>query len=344
MPSPSKRLPPNQQLILTDRWPLVGERLPRDDDSPWQVSVSGLVGRNLNWTLEELRDVSRDELVTDIHCVTRWSKYDMHFRGVAFERIVSLASPTPEAKYVSFIARSDRHHSTSLTLDDLSNLKPLIAFEANGSPLAGEHGGPVRMVVPGRYFYKSVKWLERIEFLAEDQLGYWEEQTGYHNHADPWKEERYLAPTLDKRTAARLIAARDFRGHDLRSIDASDRQLDGLQAQRALLRNANFQGAALRGANFSEANLSNANLIGADLRDSRFQGTDLEGADLSGANLSGADLSGASLFGTSFTQHDSTSNSTINPAIFDDKTIVNHESLEALTDGQLQFVRQHLAP
>ena len=121
------------------------------------------------------------------------------------------------------------------------------------------HGGPIRNIVPRKYFYKSVKWLEKIELLSEDRLGYWEADTGYHNLADPWKEQRYMASTIDRRTAAKLIESKDFSNRDLRSIDASNRNLDGLNASGASLRDASFEQCSLVGADFSNANLSNAN-------------------------------------------------------------------------------------
>lgn len=198
------------------------------------------------------------------------------------------------------------------------------------------------MVIPGRYFYKSVKWLTRIDVLAEDRLGYWEAETGYHNHADPWLEERFLAPSLDKRTAAKLIAIRDFSGLDLRSIDASGHKLDGLKARDALLRNANFRQASLTNADFSQANLSNAQLCNANLTGATLVDADLEGADLSGADLCGADLTGASLFGSSFFRAGEGGKQPAQKALFNDETRISTTSLSGLTDDQLTFVKREL--
>ena len=216
-----------------------------------------------------------------------------------------------------------------------------MAYESNGNPLPVDHGGPLRLIVPGRYFYKSLKWLERIELLAEDRLGYWEAESGYHNTADPWREERYMAPALDKQEAARLLAKRDFSGRNLRSIAAAGMDLAGLSARGALLRDADFSRANLRGACFDGANLSNARLVGADLRGATFLGADVEGADFTGADLRGADLTGASLFGATFCDE-----SAVPPcgATIDATLRVAPDQLDALTPPQAAFLRAALGP
>ena len=152
------------------------------------------------------------------------------------------------------------------TLDTAIAQQTLIAIDVDGQPLPPDHGGPIRNLVPGRYFYKSVKWLEEIELLEQDRLGFWEAESGYHNLADPWQEQRYLAPTIDRREAAKLIDSKNFSQRDLRGIDASSRQLPGLMAAGAALRNADFSFSDLQGADFSEANLSNAHFRRTDLR------------------------------------------------------------------------------
>ncbi|HEY6563863.1 MAG TPA: molybdopterin-dependent oxidoreductase [Pirellulaceae bacterium] len=294
------RLPPNQQLIGDDRWPVVGERAPRKDDQPWTVTVAGLVDRPILLTLDALRDLPTETRIVDIHCVTRWSKFNMAFTGISLATLLRGVTVAPTARFVSFVARSSRGHSTSLTWELVRQVNPLIAWLAGDRQLEEVHGGPVRVVVPGRYFYKSVKWLERIEFLAEDRLGYWEADAGYHNGADPWREERYLAPAITKQEAARWIAARDFSGLDLRSLQASDRALSGLRARDAMLRNADFRRADLRDADFTRANLSNAHFEAADLRGATFLDADIEGANFAGTDLRNCDLRVASMFGASF--------------------------------------------
>jgi DMSO/TMAO reductase YedYZ molybdopterin-dependent catalytic subunit len=333
------RLPANQQLIRSDRWPVVGERAPRVDESPWTVAVCGAVRERRVYTLAELRGMGLVHRAVDIHCVTRWSRFDVVFGGIAIEQLLEPDNVLPGARFVSFVARSSRNHSTSLPLDVVFASRALVALEADGRPLAEEHGGPVRMVVPGKYFYKSVKWLERIECLENDRLGYWEADAGYHNGADPWREERYMAPRISKQQAARLIQQSDFRDHDLRSLDATRRDLRNLQAQRAKLRNASFREANLAGADFSNANLSNACFVNADLRGAVLAGADVEGADFAGADLRRTDLRVASMFGASFCQFDAQGHMSLTARV-DATTIIDPATLDALTDDQRGFWKE----
>jgi hypothetical protein len=244
-------------------------------------------------------------------------------------------------EFVSFVAHSTRNHSTSLPLLKAIKQKTLIAHTCDGQPLPAQHGGPLRNVVPGKYFYKSVKWLRSIDFLAEDRLGFWEAESGYHNGADPWREERYMAPTIDRRTAARLIADRNFSGHDLRSIDASGRDLSELSAQGASLRNANFNEANLQEADFSRANLSNTHLRKANLKLAKLIATDLEGANLAGADLRGADLTDSSLIGCSFCEFDEQGRAVLGARI-DSTTTLPRQILEPLTPAQSEYVLAQL--
>jgi DMSO/TMAO reductase YedYZ molybdopterin-dependent catalytic subunit len=326
------QLPPGQQLAAADRWPIVGEQHPAAGDSPWVVGVAGLVELPRRWSLDELTAMAGDELVVDIHCVTRWSKLGVRFTGIRLARLLDQAQVDPQARFISFIARSDRDHSTSLPLADALALNTLVALRVDGQSLRREHGGPVRIVAPGRYFYKSLKWLARIELLAEDRLGYWEATAGYHNVADPWREERYIAPALTKQQAARLISARDFSGRDLRSLDAAGRDLSQLNATRALLRDANFRGCDLRGANFQGANLSNAHLEQANLRDASFAHADCEGASFIGADLRGVDFTGASLLAATFSPS----------AIVDASTRIASEQLESLMPAEVEYLAARL--
>jgi DMSO/TMAO reductase YedYZ molybdopterin-dependent catalytic subunit len=334
-----QRLPPNQQLVAADKWPIIGERSPAAGLQPL-LRIHGEVAQPQCLNLEQLARLPQTTMQLDLHCVTRWSKFDLVFTGVLLADLLELVQPKSTARFISFIAHSERRHSTSLQLNDALALKTLIATQVGGQPLPVEHGGPIRNLVPRRYLYKSVKWLCELELLSDDRLGYWEAESGYHNTADPWLEQRYLAPSLDRRAAAKLLESRDFSGHDLLSIDASRRELNGLQAVAALLRNANFQHSHLRSANFSQANLSNAHFEGADLRAADFSGADLEGACFSGADLRGANFTGSSLFGASF--FDSSEQGTI-PAILDRSTNLPAECLPPLTPEQLAFVTKALA-
>lgn len=293
------RLPPGQGLIRDPaNWPVVGEAAPRASDAPWEIAVSGLVATSRIWPLDHLRGWPRETRSLDIHCVTRWSKFDRIFAGVPLAALIDAAGPRPEAAWVRLVARSDRDHDTSLPIAVARTC--LVAFEAEGAALPPEHGGPVRVVTPGRYFYKSLKWLERVELMAENRLGYWESGPGYHDAADPWRELRYVTGNIPPDLRARMIARRSLGKRDLLGVDFSGEAMAGLDAAGATLRNVSFRDADLTGADFSGANLSNADLSGARLGGARFTGADLEGAAFDGADLSGADFTGASLFGASF--------------------------------------------
>lgn len=337
-------LPANQALVGSGKWPVVGERKPRQSDEPWAVSVSGLVERDRVWALDELAALCGGyEQTVDIHCVTRWSKLEARFGGVPLKNVLEACGLLPSARFVSFIARSDRNHSTSLPIQDALSLKALVAFTCDGEALTEEHGGPVRMVVPGRYFYKSLKWLERIELLEDDRLGYWEAETGYHNNADPWQEERYAVPNLDRREVMRLFESKDFSGKDLRSLEADHMELVGLDARGAMLRDARFRKANLRDACFDGANLSNAHFESCDLRGATFRrhdelAADLEGADFRGADLRGVIFESASCFGASFCDEGGSEDS--NAAIIDSSTKIDPKTIETLdaTPTQKDFV------
>ncbi len=335
------RVPPNQQLVRSDRWPLVGETAPRIEETPWRVSVTGAVKFPLSWSLDELTAWGLESRTIDIHCVTRWSKLDVCFEGIPLATVLAKASVQPEAQFAIFRSRSDRQHATSLPLEFARRCEALLAFRAEHRPLTTDHGGPVRLVVPGRYFYKSLKWLECIELAPMDQLGYWESEAGYHNGADPWQEQRYMAPALTRHQAAQLISARDFSGRDLRSISAAGRDLTGLNARGALLRDADFRHALLHNADFRQANLSNAHFEYADLRGADFEDADLEGANFLGADLRQARLRAVSLVGASF--------ATVTPenvraatARMDFTTQIDPQRLSDLTDEQRAVVESAL--
>ncbi len=329
-------LPPGQQLVAQDKWPVIGERQPRRDDSPWRIEFTGRLARPMMLTLEELQSWPPITRTVDLHCVTRWSKLGLTFRGVRLLDLVEHCGPLADAAYISFTARSERNHSSSLRWDDCQALDPLVALEADGQPLTSPHGGPVRVVVPGRYFYKSVKWLERVTLLAEDQLGFWEATAGYHNTADPWQEQRYVASGLSKSEVQRLLVSKDFRGRDLTSLAVAEHALDGLLAAEAILRNADVRRCRLEQADFRGANLSNAKLDGAHLVAARFDEADLEGASLVGADLRRAVFTGASLFGATLADGP-------DQAIVDASTRFDPAALDQLTPDQSQWLAQRLA-
>ncbi len=328
-------LPPGQQLVAAGKWPLVGERAPLSPDEPWHVEITGEVRCPLRLSLEELRALPQHERAVDIHCVTRWSKLGVPFRGIPLAELTGAAAPTNAARYIAFVAHSARQHSTSLPLDEALSLETLVALEVDGRPLPLEHGGPARVVVSGRYFYKSLKWLTRIELLAEDRLGYWEAAAGYHNTADPWREQRFIASGISKAEAHMLLADRDLRERDLMGLAAAGRNLAGLRADRALLRNADFRECQLAGASFDGANLSNAHFERACLQGASFRGADLEGANFSGANLRGACLLADSIVAASFVRPESAEAG----ALCDAGTQVSQDLFEQLTPDQQAYLR-----
>jgi hypothetical protein len=286
-----------------------------------------------------LRSLPQTEQSIDIHCVTRWSKLGMRFSGVPLAALLEGVAPDASAMFVSFVARSERDHSTSLPLSDALALGSLVALSVEGVPLEVSHGGPVRVIVPGRYFYKSLKWLERIELLAEDRPGFWESTAGYHNTGDVWREERYAAPAISRHEANALLARRDISRRDLRSLDARGCDLAGLLAVGSLLRDADFRDARLSGAKFDGANLSNAHFDRADLRACSFRGADVEGADFRGADLRGASLAEASLFGCTFRGGEEGAQG----ARIDASTSLDSAGLEALAPAELAYVTECFA-
>ncbi|MFK7961042.1 MAG: molybdopterin-dependent oxidoreductase [Phycisphaerales bacterium] len=335
------RVPPNQSLVAPGRWPVVGERVATPPEGPWTVRIHGAVERELSWTVDELRAMPQTRIVYDVHCVTRWTRLDACFSGVPLATLVTAAGPSPDATHVRFVAHTERRHDTSLVLGEAIELGAMVALAADDAPLEPIHGGPVRIVTPGRYFYKSLKWLAEIELLTEDRLGHWEGSCGYHNRGEPWAEQRYMAPDLDRRTVLRVMETRDFSGLDLRSLVAAGLELDGLSAAGAQLRDADFRRARLVGADFTDANLSNAHFERADLRNARFLRADAEGANFSGADLRGADLSGASLFGASFGPEAGPDTTPSTDGVRTDAaTRIEPAALDALTPVQRAWVDQ----
>jgi DMSO/TMAO reductase YedYZ molybdopterin-dependent catalytic subunit len=181
------RLPPGQ--YLTEKWPVLhAGSVPQTDLATWDFKVFGEVEEPVTLTYEELMALPQTEVTADIHCVTRWSRFDTSFKGVHWRELKKLVRPKPSARFV--LAHAEQGFTSNLPLEALEEDDALIAWEADGEPLEREHGWPLRLVVPSRYFWKSAKWLRGIELLAADQPGFWE-RYGYHNDADYWKEERY---------------------------------------------------------------------------------------------------------------------------------------------------------
>jgi DMSO/TMAO reductase YedYZ molybdopterin-dependent catalytic subunit len=206
-PALAGRTPPGQ--TLTGKWPVLTYGLtPRFDPRRWTFRCHGLVEREVSFTWDEFRALPRVTLTSDIHCVTRWSKLDNVWEGVHIREIMKRVTPLPQARWV--MQHADPDYTTNIALEDLVDDDVLLALKHNGRDLEPDHGGPVRLVVPKLYFWKSAKWLRAFEFLDVNPPGFWE-QTGYHMHADPWKEERYSDQETTAMQKMRAEAARTLR-------------------------------------------------------------------------------------------------------------------------------------
>ena len=181
------RIPPGQ--YRTEKFPVLHYgSVPKTDLATWDFKVYGLVDAPLTLTWDQFKALPRKTVGTDIHCVTRWSKLDTHWEGVAIQTILELAQVRPTATHV--VSHAEQGYTANLPLEVLDDDDVLLADTFDGQPLEPEHGYPLRLLVPKRYFWKSSKWVRGLEFLDRDQLGFWE-RYGYNNDADPWKEERY---------------------------------------------------------------------------------------------------------------------------------------------------------
>ena len=181
------RLPPGQSLTL--KWPVLHYgSVPRFDAARWDFRVTGLVDNPLRLNWEEFNQLPRVERTSDFHCVTRWSRFDNRWTGVAMREILARVRPKPEAKYV--LVHAEQGYTANVPLADLDRDNVLLATHHDGEPLTPDHGYPLRLIVPQLYAWKSVKWVRGLEFLSQDQAGFWE-QNGYHMRGDPFKEERF---------------------------------------------------------------------------------------------------------------------------------------------------------
>jgi DMSO/TMAO reductase YedYZ molybdopterin-dependent catalytic subunit len=181
------RLPPGQ--YLTEKWPVLhAGSVPNTDLAIWDFRVHGEVEEPVTLDWEQFTSLPATEVTTDIHCVTRWSRFDASFRGVHWSELAKLAHPKPSARFV--VAHAEQGFTANVPIAALEDPQALLAYEADGEPLTKEHGWPLRLLIPTKYFWKSAKWLRAIELRATDQPGFWE-RYGYNNSADYWKEERY---------------------------------------------------------------------------------------------------------------------------------------------------------
>ena len=179
------RVPPGQ--YLTDDFPVLSAGpTPHTPLEEWTFTITGEVDHDRRWSWEEFRALPTEQITVDIHCVTKWSKLDTNWEGVSVETL--LDGVETSAEYV--LAFCDGGYTTNLPLEDVSDGKAWVAYTYEGEPLDPEHGGPARLLVPHLYFWKSAKWVRRLDLRDEDEPGFWE-SNGYHLRGDPWLEQRY---------------------------------------------------------------------------------------------------------------------------------------------------------
>lgn len=310
----SSLLPPGQ--IETKRFPVVGERQPSadlTDPTRWSLEIAGLVEQPFEIGLDTFLARAKFNLVSDIHCVTSWSRLAMNWTGLPLQILLEEAGVKAGAAFVSFESYSERDHHTSLPLEVASESSWLM-HTADGQPLSVDHGGPVRVFTSGRYFYKSLKWVKRLVVLAEDRPGWWEANSQYHNNADPLPgDERFTTGSIRPEQLDRFLNASSYdkyRGRVMVGLDLRSWLPETRDLQRLYLKNCNLSGVDLAGVDMRDSNLSLSDLRGANLRGTDLSGSDLEGANFAGADLREADLSGTALSATRFQEEDSGANVT----------------------------------
>jgi DMSO/TMAO reductase YedYZ molybdopterin-dependent catalytic subunit len=179
------RVPPGQ--YLTSDFPVLSAGpTPHTPLDEWSFTIHGQVDRAVSWPWDEFQKLPAETVTVDIHCVTKWSKLDTIWKGVSVDTL--LGSVDTEAEYLT--AWSDGGYTTNLALEDVTDGKAWVAYEYAGEPLEAEHGGPARLLVPHLYFWKSAKWVRGLTLTVQNEPGFWETY-GYHNHGDPWLEQRY---------------------------------------------------------------------------------------------------------------------------------------------------------
>lgn len=192
----TQRLPPGQRLVTN--WPVLDMGIqPQVSPDLWSLEIGGLVENPITWDFKTFMSLPQVTYVSDIHCVTQWSRFDNRWDGVSAEHIMDVVRPKPEAKFIVF--HSYDGYTTNIKREVFDEPDVLIAHSWEGAPLTREHGAPVRVVIPGWYFWKSAKWIRKIEFVAEDAPGFWEVR-GYHNAGDPWLEQRYSGSDAPEET------------------------------------------------------------------------------------------------------------------------------------------------
>ena len=183
----ANRVPPGQ-YVVTDFPVLSAGPTPRTPLDQWSFTIDGLVRERVSWSWEEFLRLPSKEFEMDIHCVTKWTKLDTRWKGVSLDSLLEQVDLDRKAMYLT--AYSDGGYTTNMPLTEVINGQAFVGYEFDGKPLAPEHGGPARLVVPHLYFWKSAKWVRGLLLREADKSGFWE-SLGYNNHGDPWKEERY---------------------------------------------------------------------------------------------------------------------------------------------------------
>lgn len=182
-----RRLPPGQRLV--EKWPVldlgITPNVPKD---ALRLDVAGEIENPVSWSWADLMAQPQVHMTSDIHCVTSWSRYDNHWEGVSARHLLSVVRPKAEARHVLFVSHDN--YTTNVPFERFDDDDVLLAHSWEGKPLDREHGGPLRIILPKLYLWKSAKWVKRIVIMARDMPGYWEVR-GYHNIGDPWEEERY---------------------------------------------------------------------------------------------------------------------------------------------------------
>jgi DMSO/TMAO reductase YedYZ molybdopterin-dependent catalytic subunit len=190
---PLNRVPPGQ-YVASDFPVLSAGPTPRTPLDRWNFEINGLVSKSVRWSWAEFQLLPSQHFTVDIHCVTKWSKLDTEWAGVSIDTLLESVEVDPNAHYV--LAFCDGGYTTNMPLNEIITGKAFIGYQYNGTPLAPEHGGPARLVVPALYFWKSAKWVRGLTLIEKDNPGFWE-TLGYNNHGDPWKEERYYGDRTD---------------------------------------------------------------------------------------------------------------------------------------------------
>lgn len=251
------RLPPGQ--IETQRFPIVGERTPSTelaDPGLWRLDLTGSVHSPITLDLDAFLARAVQELVFDIHCVTSWTRFGSTWTGLPLAILLDEAGLLEQARFVSFEAYSERGHHTSLPLD-VARDDSWLVHSFDGKPLEIGHGGPVRVVTPSRYFYKSLKWVRRIVVLEEDRLGWWEDGSYYHNNADPWAgDERFTTGSIRPDQLDRFVHARSYdkyRSRVMMGLDLRGWVPVSMDLRRLYLKNCDIRGVDLAGADLRES-------------------------------------------------------------------------------------------